>query len=370
MAGTPTAPDLSLGDSKGFRLNRIVRGALMLGLVAGVGGTGFVAGRRAVSTSPDAPQVAAPAVIVASVNTLVDQRPVQVTARWVSMDEVLYRRPGTITATSLSPANRVSIESGAELFRVDQVPVIAVPGVVPAFRDMGATVRGDDVAQLQGFLVSQGSTDLVVDGRWASATTRAWEAWQKTRGYAPQPNAPLGTVIFFPDFPVTVSASAGHRIGGLAGAGEVALSVLDPTPQFSLVAPSGSLPPPVGAPVEVTVGDTQLDFAVSATRSQGVEGTSETGLDSTVPLVCGSWCEALATSGPTPLSARATVAGPATGVVIPVGVIRTKAQGELFVIDASGSERPITIVLQVGSSAVVDGVEAGTSVEVPATVGG
>jgi hypothetical protein len=350
-------------------LRRVARVVLAMAVVAGVGGVAFMSGRRAVSTSPKTPEVAARSLIVASTSTLVDQRPVRVTARWDSSGEVLHRLSGTITKTLLADG-RVSIEAGAELFRVDQVPVIAVPGAVPAFRDMNAGTRGDDVAQIQAFLVSQGTTDLVVDGKWEAATTRAWQAWQKARGYSPQSGVALGTIMFFERFPVTVAAAKSQRVGSLINAGDVALSVLDPTPRFTLISPAGSLaPPPEGAAVALKVGDKALEFTVSASRAQAADGTIETALQTTGPLVCEVWCKGLAAEGPTPLSAIATIAGPATGVTIPLGVIRTEAQDKLFVVDSSGAERPITIVLQVGSNAVVEGLEAGVSIEVPATVG-
>ncbi len=235
---------------------------------------------------------------------------------------------------------------------------------------MVAGSQGDDVAQMQAFLVAQGATDLVVDGKWAAATTRAWQAWQKARGYSPQTGVALGTIMFFERFPVTLAAAKGQRVGSLINAGDVALSVLDPTPRFTLVSPVGSLaPPPQGAAVTLTVGNTTLEFTVSASRTQTTDGTTEIALQTARPLVCDLWCKALAADGPTSLSAIATIAGPATGVTIPLGVIRTKAQNELFVVDSSGKERPITIVLQVGSNAVVGGLETGVSIEVPATVG-
>jgi hypothetical protein len=170
---------------------------------------------------------------------------------------------------------------------------------------------------------------------------------------------------------VTLAAANSQRVGSLINAGDVALSVLEPTPRFTLVSPVGSLaPPPEGAAVALKVGDTNLEFTVSASRTQAADGTIETALQTTGPLVCEVWCEGLAADGPTALSAIATIAGPATGVTIPLGVIRTKAQDELFVVDSSGTQRPITIVLQVGSNAVVEGLKAGVSIEVPTKVGG
>jgi peptidoglycan hydrolase-like protein with peptidoglycan-binding domain len=350
-------------------LRRAARVLVVLGIVCSVGAVGFFAGRRAISTTPGAPAVAAPNVIMAETDTLVDQRPVQVLARWVEADEVLLRRPGTITATALSPETRVSIGAGAELFKIDQVPVIAMPGIIPAFRDLASGARGDDVAQVQSFLVAEGANDLAVDGKWSTATTRAWEAWQRAQGYAPQPGAPLGTIVFFGEFPVTIAAPVGHRVGGIVAVGD-ALAVLDPTPRFNLVAPAGSQPSlPQGATVTLTVGGVALEFTVSDSQTRESDGTTETLLQSTSPMVCAQWCDGVGTNAPTPFSATATVAGPVTGVVVPLGVIRTKAQDQLFVVDGSGTERPVTIVLRVGSSAVVEGLEAGASIEVPATVG-
>jgi hypothetical protein len=50
-----------------------------------------------------------------------------------------------------------------------------------------------------------------------------------------------------------------------------------------------------------------------------------------------------------------------------LGLIRTSGS-TLFVVDGDGNEIDVEIVLQVGGNAVVDGVDAGTTIEVPGVV--
>jgi hypothetical protein len=298
---------------------------------------------------------------------LVDQRPVQVRAGWVRVEQSPYRRDGTVTATMLSADRPSEVVAGAVLYRIDQLAVIAVPGAVPAYRDLGAGVNGDDVAQLQAFLVSQGA-DLTVDGSWGSATTRAWTAWQRDALLDPRQDAPLGTVVFFAELPATIAASPAHVVGEVVVAGDVVFDRLASQPEFVVPAAAGStVLPEAGARVAFSIGDHEVDLTVTGRRTVTDDGTVEFELDSSAQGPCGEWCDEIDTNDSTVLPATMTVAGPAEGTVVPLGLIRTSGS-TLFVVDGDGNEIDVEIVLQVGGNAVVDGVDAGTTIEVPGVV--
>lgn len=330
---------------------------------------GYIAARESISTAPDEPVAALPAVVEATSGTLIDQRPVQVRAGWASIEQSTYRRDGTITATMLPGGRRSEVVAGAVLYRIDQLPVIAMPGGIPAYRDLGVGIKGEDVAQLQAFLGSQG-VDLAADGNWGSATTRAWTAWQRDQLLVARPDAALGTIVFFSEFPVTIAAVPAHVVGAVVGDADVVFDRLEPLPEFVVPLTAGStMPPEVGAQVAFSIAGVDFDLTATGVRTVTEDGTIEFELHSSAQTACAAWCDDIDTNDPTVLSATMTVAGPADGTVIPLGLIRTSGSS-LFVVDGSGQELPVEIVLQVGGNAVVDGVEAGTLIEVPGVVPG
>ena len=78
--------------------------------------------------------------------------------------------------------------------------MILAPGEVAAWRTMTVGTTGEDVAQLQRFLVTAGFADstLVDDGVWASSTTTAVQAWQEGTGQSISSSVELGDIWFAP----------------------------------------------------------------------------------------------------------------------------------------------------------------------------
>ena len=82
--------------------------------------------------------------------------------------------PGFRTITDL-PSRGESILFGEVLYETDSTPVILAPGEVAAWRTMTLGTTGEDVAQLQRFLIAAAfdDTTLVDDGVWGADTTTA-----------------------------------------------------------------------------------------------------------------------------------------------------------------------------------------------------
>ena len=80
---------------------------------------------------------------------------------------------------------------------------------------------------------------------------------------------------------------------------------------------------------------------------------------------CASWCDAIFTGRSTQVSGMVTRAGPVTGVIVPIGALRSGVGDGLFVVAVGGAEMPVTVTLRVGANAIVEGVPAGTTIELP-----
>ncbi len=88
-----------------------------------------------------------------------------------------------------SLAKGTEVEAGQPLIWVANKPVVLAIGETPLYRDlelMSKRLKGDDVKQLQTFLVEQGFNDkkrLVADGTFGTHTKAAVKAWQKSVGH-------------------------------------------------------------------------------------------------------------------------------------------------------------------------------------------
>jgi Putative peptidoglycan binding domain len=344
-----------------------VKVLLAVAVVVAVGVVGFQAGKRAVDTAPPVPETAAPVVVTLSDGTLVDTDEVPVTARWVPVASYLHRRSGTVTSSFMSAGTRTVIDAGTVLYSVDGGPVIAVRGAVPAFRTMGPTMVGDDITQFQQFLADLGILTAPVDGRWGAATTAALRAWQDQTKRPRSAVVELGSIVFMATLPTAVSADPTLTVGALASEGSTAFYELSPVPRFAVVVSpdaNGSITGGLG--LRLTVGATPLEFSTADTETVDEAGVMSVDLkpDSSSNQ-CGSWCDAIATGRPTQLSGTVTRAGPLAGVIAPIGALRSGAGDDLFVVTGAGVEVPVSVTLRVGANAIVEGVPAGTEIQLP-----
>lgn len=128
---------------------------------------------------------------------------------------VVAGRSGVITAL---PADASQIPPDAELFRIDDLPVIALPGDLPAWRNLRYGSVGTDVAQLEAALVGLGydlTESVVVDGYYSSATADAVGRWQDRHGLVVDERFSLGDGVFLPDTAIVVGVrtTVGAAVG-------------------------------------------------------------------------------------------------------------------------------------------------------------
>ncbi len=112
-------------------------------------------------------------------------------------DPVPVRTSGTGTLTWIA-AEGATVMRGEPLFKVDELPVVAIYGAVPMYRTVSYLVAGDDVWQLQANLGELGYIGFAIDGVYTEATAAAVRTWQADLGLAQTGTVEPGQVVFTP----------------------------------------------------------------------------------------------------------------------------------------------------------------------------
>lgn len=354
-------------SASGRRLGPVVRGALVLASVVLAAAAGFQLGERTLQTSPTTPAAASPVTVVAATGTLVDERQMSVEAEWGRVGRVLNRLAGTVTTPSSVPVGEtVVVDAGAVLFSVNELPVVAMPGGVAAYRPLAPGAAGTDVRQLQEFLVAAGYRVDAIDGRWRQDTTAAYRQWRTDRLLPARSAIALGEIVFIPTLPLTVTPSSGLVAGGVIGDGDVAFEVLAAAPTLRLsLGSDASFQLPVATSVDVDVAGVVVSTTATERQSISDAGGRLADLALVDGAGCGQWCGSLPTIGVSSWPAVVRLKGPQTGVVLPVGAIRSGAGSGTVVVRPDGSSVPVEVVLQVGGDAIVTGVSEGDVVVLP-----
>lgn len=125
---------------------------------------------------------------------------------------------GTVTAL---PEPGATVESGGELFRIADTPVIALAGDLPAWRSLRRNDEGMDVLQLEQALVALGydpNGTVTVDGIYSTATATMVAAWQEASGLAETGRFSPTQAVFLPGPAVVtgVAASVGSSLNASA----------------------------------------------------------------------------------------------------------------------------------------------------------
>jgi peptidoglycan hydrolase-like protein with peptidoglycan-binding domain len=122
----------------------------------------------------------------------------------------LGSEPATVTiraqaggiVTSLPNLDEI-VEFNDEAFRINDLPVLVLPGPIPAWRTMDEGDTGLDVAQLEAALVSLGFDpgSLAVDESFTSYTDAMVDAWQESVGLEVDGRFSLADAFFTPTPP-------------------------------------------------------------------------------------------------------------------------------------------------------------------------
>lgn len=126
--------------------------------------------------------------------------------------ESIYTRPGIAAGQSVEP--------GAVIAVLNERPIIALVGAIPAYRALALEDTGEDVRQLQNNLNALGLT-VPETGTFTRATARAVNDLFQARGFAAldasgvpvtQPTkagVPFGSIQFFPSLPAIATSQCG-----------------------------------------------------------------------------------------------------------------------------------------------------------------
>ena len=118
------------------------------------------------------------------------------TLAYADQRTVTHPTDGTVTAIA---EEGTKVESGDVLYRVDEVPTVALLGDTPAWRTMQIDDTGPDVLQLETALVDLGydpTGSLTVDGTYTSYTATLVAQWQADLGIDETGKVEHGSVVF------------------------------------------------------------------------------------------------------------------------------------------------------------------------------
>lgn len=291
-----------------------------------------------------------------------------VAAEWAVQHTAVNRAAGVLTDVTVTYGQ--SVDAGAVIFHVDERPVVIAEGAVPAYRDLSYGTYGRDVTQLQDFLKQLGYYQDNVDGRMGTATVAATKSWQRDIGVTASGVVRVSDLVFVPTLPARVALDAETMIlGAMLAGGEPVISTLDSVPTFTAAvtdAQAGQIP--VGTTVDI---QPETDRAPWRARVASYTSGSDagpvavlTGLDDTV--VCAEECDLVPPQGRTVYSAQAQIVSPVEGLVVPAAALVSSADGAIGLIAEDGTRLPVEVISTALGMSVVEGVESGVRVRVPA----
>lgn len=289
-------------------------------------------------------------------------------AEWTSAPVGTNRADGVVTGVSVEPGGEVS--QGTVLYTVDLRPVVVAQGEVPAFRAIGQDAEGPDVAQLQTMLTAIGFYSGPADGEAGAGTVRAIAAWQKSLGVEESGVVELGDVIYVPALPTRVALNSEVIFrGATLSGGEIAVQGLSSAPVFGVpVTDSQAALMPAGSRVEINSpeGNEWVGYAAeqlidpdAGTIVVTLEGEGDS-------AICSDQCDQVPVTGEALLQAQIVTVETVAGLVVPTAALVTGADGQVAVIDDDGARISVTVIAAARGMSVVEGVDEGVRVRVPA----
>jgi peptidoglycan hydrolase-like protein with peptidoglycan-binding domain len=265
---------------------------------------------------------------------------------------------GVVTATFIRAGQTVS--AGARLYAVDERPVFAAAGTVPAFRDLTTGVEGRDVAQLQAMLVALGFLRSTPDGDFDLTTATAVRSWQEATGRDQTGSVAQGDVIFVPRLPAKIQLADGITVGQRVGPGQESVFGLSASPRFEIVLNEEQKDlVPLDAPVAIAADGRQWRGDILDATSRGPSDlVLRVGKSNGDPL-CGRDCDAVPAGKESTYPAEITAVPSTTGPLVPAAALHSDPAGQTFVTTDAGQGVPVTVLASDGGWSVVDGISVG-----------
>lgn len=334
---------------------------LLVAFALGAASGSYVAGRPAATAPSPTPQT-----VVVRTATLSRTLPSLATAEWPTLRRLYAPTSGIITEAAASPG---VLHAGDVLIRVDERPIVVVPGEIAAYRPLELGARGRDVASLQRYLRGAG---FVVDDdleRFTSVTAAAVREWQRSLGLPPTGSVALGDVLFVP--PSVLGAPTRWvgevAVGAPVAAGAPIIELLADQPvltiDFGSTAPAEFVPGLRGEAAFANGG--RRGVVLAAIETTGGRVTGRVGPADGLLCRVDDCLDLVPVEGATGVPVDWIIVPPTSGPVVPVAALQSDAGGGAFVLLPDGSRRPVTVRVVSGGQAVIDGVEAGETILLP-----
>ena len=341
-----------------WRWTALFLAGLLVGIVAGA----YVIGRP---TLPSEPTSVGDSFTVRD-GTLSRSLQVPAVASWAVQGTV--RSPAGGIITEVVSASGI-LHAGDIVLRINERPMVVIPGSVPAFREMTVGTRGRDVAALQAYLAELGyGVDDAVDA-YTPVTAAAVRAWQEMLGLPATGTVSLGDVLIID--PLALQAplrwTDAVDIGVPLAPGTAILERLSALPTLT-VEFGGSPPAQLEAGlhgVATFPSGQRRDVTLAAFESS--QGRQSAMLTATTGTLCAvDDCLRLAPpSADTPIEVEFILVPETSGPMLPVAAIQTDASGQSFVERPDGTRQPVRVLVASGGSAIVEGVSAGEEIMLP-----
>jgi len=159
--------------------------AFALATVVGSGAAGWLAGTRIESSNEAAAAAAAPdpSAVTAAVKRMALSSNIVTrgTAQFGEPQKVSLPGSGLVTR---APEVSAEVQDGSVFMEVNGLPVFALEGDRPMYRDLAPGDSGEDVRQLEVALGRLGFDPGPIDGNYDGATAAAVDRWYASVGYA------------------------------------------------------------------------------------------------------------------------------------------------------------------------------------------
>ena len=327
---------------------------------------GWWAASATLRPSETVPETAPTPVVVRAIEGRVGKTlDFSATSSWSTLRETINSAQGMVTAVYHAPAT--TAKAGDVLYAVDLHPVVAIKGSVPMFRDLSEGLRGPDVEQLRAFLMESGYMTKAGTS-FDAAMAKAADRWLNDLGIAFTGTIGKGSILFLPDLPARTTLSQDIAVGKVLASGVGSVLTLSAEPAFAMrLTPDQANLVPLDASVLVgppggPTWSTRMGPAKTDREGQIVIPL----LAAATGSVCGADCALLEGATDTVLTAKVVIVAETAGVTLPRAAIRSSPDGSQHVVIEGGALVAVKVLAESGGTAVVDGVVAGTPVELPA----
>jgi hypothetical protein len=172
--------------------------------------------------------------------------------------------------------------------------------------------------------------------------------------------------MYFLSLPERFGIDPALVVGRTIGRDVYVVVAVAESPTFSLpLTPEQAAAIPDGA--QVFVGPARWAATLGEREeADGLVSIAVNGTDSAP--VCGSECDGVSPTGESRFASEIVLTPEVSGVAVPTAAVATR-DGKAFVVDAGGAEKSITVLASSGGMTVIEGVQEGERVRVPAIVG-